>query len=276
MSVNPNSNPNLDPNLDPNRTNQRFAGKVAVITGGAGGLGLAIGEVFCREGGIVALFDANPEAVEAATMSLEEAGFTASGECVDVRDSHQVQSAMARIANRYGQIDSLIAAAGGSLGTPRDLEDISPEDLDLVIDVNIKGTYHCSAAVVPFMRSQGGGSIVTFSSIGGRSTSPVTGIPYAAAKAGILGLTRRLAREVGPDNIRVNAIAPGLFLTGRLQGMFDAMTEKDRNEVLDSIPLHRMPDIHECVEPVLFLASDASSYITGVVLDVNGGRFMAG
>jgi NAD(P)-dependent dehydrogenase (short-subunit alcohol dehydrogenase family) len=276
MSVNPNSNPNLDPNLDPNRTNQRFAGKVAVITGGAGGLGLAIGKAFCREGGIVALFDANPEAVEAATMSLEEAGFTASGECVDVRDSHQVQSAMARIANRYGQIDSLIAAAGGSLGTPRDLEDISPEDLDLVIDVNIKGTYHCSAAVVPFMRSQGGGSIVTFSSIGGRSTSPVTGIPYAAAKAGILGLTRRLAREVGPDNIRVNAIAPGLFLTGRLQGMFDAMTEKDRNEVLDSIPLHRMPDIHECVEPVLFLASDASSYITGIVLDVNGGRFMAG
>lgn len=272
MSVNPNSNPNLDPN----RTNQRFAGKVAVITGGAGGLGLAIAEAICREGGIVALFDANPEAVEAATISLEEAGFTASGECVDVRNSHQVQSAMAQIANRYGQIDSLIAAAGGSLGTPRDLEDISPEDLDLVIDVNIKGTYHCSAAVVPFMRSQGGGSIVTFSSIGGRSTSPVTGIPYAAAKAGILGLTRRLAREVGPDNIRVNAIAPGLFLTGRLQGMFDAMTEKDRNEVLDSIPLHRMPDIHECVEPVLFLASDASSYITGVVLDVNGGRFMAG
>jgi 3-oxoacyl-[acyl-carrier protein] reductase len=117
---------------------------------------------------------------------------------------------------------------------------------------------------------------VTFSSIGGRSTSPVTGIPYAAAKAGILGLTRRLAREVGPDNIRVNAIAPGLFLTGRLQGMFDAMSEHDRNEVLDSIPLRRMPAITECVDPVLFLASDQSSYITGAVVDVNGGRFMAG
>jgi 3-oxoacyl-[acyl-carrier protein] reductase len=126
------------------------------------------------------------------------------------------------------------------------------------------------------MRAAGGGSIVTFSSIGGRSTSPVTGIPYAAAKAGILGLTRRLAREVGPDNIRVNAIAPGLFLTGRLQGMFDAMSEHDRTEVLDSIPLRRMPEISECVDPVLFLASDQSSYITGAVLDVNGGRFMAG
>ena len=260
----------------PETAPQRFTGQVAVITGGAGGLGLAIAEAFCNGGGRVALFDANPEAVTTGTQSLDAMGLSAYGECVDVRDSRQVQEAMARVAERFGRIDSLIAAAGGSLGTPRDLEDISPEDLDLVIDVNIKGTYHCSAAVVPYMRTQGGGSIVTFSSIGGRSTSPVTGIPYAAAKAGILGLTRRLAREVGPDNIRVNAIAPGLFLTGRLQGMFDAMSEKDRNEVLDSIPLHRMPDIHECVEPVLFLASDASSYITGVVLDVNGGRFMAG
>ena len=260
----------------PETATQRFTGQVAVITGGAGGLGLAIAEAFCNGGGRVALFDANPEAVTTGTQSLDAMGLSAYGECVDVRDSRQVQEAMARVAERFGRIDSLIAAAGGSLGTPRDLEDISPEDLDLVIDVNIKGTYHCSAAVVPYMRTQGGGSIVTFSSIGGRSTSPVTGIPYAAAKAGILGLTRRLAREVGPDNIRVNAIAPGLFLTGRLQGMFDAMSDKDRNEVLDSIPLHRMPDINECVEPVLFLASDASSYITGVVLDVNGGRFMAG
>lgn len=169
----------------------------------------------------------------------------------------------------------MIAAAGGSLGTPRDLEEISSDDLDLVIDVNIKGTFHCAKAVIPSMKSQGGGAIVAFSSIGGRSASPVTGVPYAAAKAGILGLTRRLAREVGGDGIRVNAIAPGLFLTGRLQGMFDAMSEAERNEVLDAIPLRRMPKISECVEPVLFLASDASSYITGTVLDVNGGRMMA-
>ncbi|MSX18087.1 MAG: SDR family oxidoreductase, partial [Actinobacteria bacterium] len=110
----------------------------------------------------------------------------------------------------------------------------------------------------------------------GRSASPVTGVPYAAAKAGLLGLTRRLAKEVGGENIRVNAIAPGLFLTDRLQGMFDALPEADRREVIDSIPLGRMPSIQECVDPVLFLASDESSYITGVVLDVNGGRFMAG
>ena len=252
----------------------RFTGKAAVVTGGGGGLGLAIAEALAREGASVAILDANSTAVEAGLRAL--AGLSARGAVVDVRDGDAVRVAVDSTAADFGHLDILIAAAGGSLGTPRDLEEISADDLDLVIDVNIKGTYHSAAAVVPHMRTAGGGSIVTFSSIGGRSTSPVTGIPYAAAKAGILGLTRRLAREVGPDNIRVNAIAPGLFLTGRLQGMFDAMSEHDRTEVLDSIPLRRMPEISECVDPVLFLASDQSSYITGAVLDVNGGRFMAG
>ncbi len=252
----------------------RFTGKAALVTGGGGGLGLAIAEALAREGASVAILDANSSAVEAGLQAL--VGTSARGEVVDVRDGEAVRAAVDSIAADFGHLDILIAAAGGSLGTPRDLEEISADDLDLVIDVNIKGTYHSAAAIVPHMRAAGGGSIVTFSSIGGRSTSPVTGIPYAAAKAGILGLTRRLAREVGPDNIRVNAIAPGLFLTGRLQGMFDAMSEHDRTEVLDSIPLRRMPEISECVDPVLFLASDQSSYITGAVLDVNGGRFMAG
>lgn len=254
----------------------RFADQVAVITGGAGGLGLAIAHALGNEGAAVSILDTNADAIEGGVEELQAAGLRAAGFSADVRNRESVAEAIAGTTAELGAPTILIAAAGGSLGTPRDLEDISPEDLDLVIDVNIKGTYNCAAAVVPHMRAAGGGSIVTFSSIGGRSTSPVTGIPYAAAKAGILGLTRRLAREVGPDGIRVNAIAPGLFLTGRLQGMFDAMSETDRNEVLDSIPLRRMPDISECVDPVLFLAGPESSYITGAVLDVNGGRFMAG
>lgn len=257
-------------------TGNRFSGKVAIVTGGAGGLGIAICLSIAAEGGSVAVFDASQEQVDRAVAELEAEGAPVIGLCADVRDPAALEAATAQVVDRFGGLDILVAAAGGSLGTPRDLEDISPEDLDLVIDVNIKGTYYSAAAAVPHLRTRGGGAIVTFSSIGGRSTSPVTGIPYAAAKAGILGLTRRLAREVGPDAIRVNAIAPGLFLTGRLQGMFDAMSEHDRNEVLDSIPLRRMPGIEECVEPVLFLASDQSSYITGAVLDVNGGRFMAG
>ena len=255
----------------------RFSGKVAVVTGGAGGLGKAICEALLQEGASVVIFDAVAASIESALASLSPAyPGKVMGELVDVRDAAIVTAAVEHAATEFGGIDILIAAAGGSLGTPKDLEEIEPEHLDLVIDVNIKGTFNVAQAVVPFMKVRGGGAIVTFSSIGGRSTSPVTGIPYAAAKAGLLGLTRRLAREVGPDGIRVNAIAPGLFLTDRLQGMFDAMEAKERDEVLDAIPLRRMPELRECVDPVLFLASDAASYVTGTVLDVNGGRFMAG
>lgn len=255
--------------------NPRFTGKVAIVTGGAGGLGQAISAALADEGALVAIFDTNPDAIDRALDDLARPE-SVMGAIVDVRSRESVTSGVAEVVAAFGGIDILIAAAGGSLGTPRDIDDIEPEHLDLVIDVNIKGTFNCAQAVVRFMKARGGGAIVNFSSIGGRSTSPVTGIPYAAAKAGVLGLTRRLAREVGSDGIRVNAIAPGLFLTDRLQDMFDAMADKDRNEVLDSIPLHRMPDLRECVDPVLFLASEESSYITGAVLDVNGGRFMAG
>jgi 3-oxoacyl-[acyl-carrier protein] reductase len=264
--------------------NPRFTGKIAIVTGGAGGLGQAISAALADEGARVAIFDTSPEAIDRALTELT--GTSSPGEpadgprflgsIVDVRDRASVARGVDEVVAAFGGVDILIAAAGGSLGTPRDIDDIEPEHLDLVIDVNIKGTFNCAQAVVPHMKARGGGAIVNFSSIGGRSTSPVTGIPYAAAKAGVLGLTRRLAREVGPDSIRVNAIAPGLFLTGRLQGMFDEMAAKDRDEVLDAIPLHRMPELRECVDPVLFLASEESSYITGAVLDVNGGRFMAG
>lgn len=260
----------------PHQRDPRFEGKVAIVTGGAGGLGQAISAALAAEGAQVAVFDTNPEAIDRALAELQLGPGSFMGAQVDVRDRASVAAGVEAVATAFGGVDILIAAAGGSLGTPRDIDDIEQEHLDLVIDVNIKGTFNCAQAVVTSMKARGGGAIVTFSSIGGRSTSPVTGIPYAAAKAGILGLTRRLAREVGPEGIRVNAIAPGLFLTGRLQGMFDAMTEHDRNEVLDGIPLHRMPELRECVDPVLFLASEESSYITGAVLDVNGGRFMAG
>jgi len=254
---------------------KRFEGKVALITGGAGGIGSEIAAAFAREGADVAIFDTNKDAITKTLAELSTLGVKNYGASVDVRDEKAVKGEVSEVNRALGGIDILVAAAGGSLGTPRDLDEISSEDLNLVIDVNIKGTFHCAKAVIPIMKERKGGSIITFSSIGGRSASPVTGVPYAAAKAGILGLTRRLAREVGPENIRVNAIAPGLFLTGRLQGMFDAMSEKEQHEVLDSIPLNRMPKISECVEPVLFLASSAASYITGTVLDVNGGRLMA-
>lgn len=255
-------------------TKKRFAEKVLVITGGAGGLGAAIALEAGLQGGAIAILDTNKAAVDLLVANLRSQGITADGRVVDVRDGDAVTQAVGELADSLSGIDVLISAAGGSLGTPRDLEEITDDDLDLVLDVNVKGTYYCARAVIPHMKKRGGGAIVTFSSIGGRSASPVTGVPYAAAKAAILGLTRRLAKEVGLDNIRVNAVAPGLFLTDRLTGMFEKLSSTERDEVLSGIPLGRMPDIRECVDPVLFLASNESSYITGAVLDVNGGRLM--
>lgn len=252
----------------------RFSGRTAVVTGGAGGLGRAVCAGLAAEEAAVAVVDVSAEAVEQVAAGLREGGSRSRGFAVDVADPAAVADLMAAVAADLGGPHVLVTLAGGSLGTPRDLDDIGPEHVDLVLDVNLKGTFYCAQAAVPHMAAAGGGAIVTVSSIGGRQPSPVTGVPYAAAKAAVVGLTKRLAKEVGPRNIRVNAIAPGLFLTDRLQGMFDAMSEAERLEVLDAIPLHRMPELREAVDPVLFLASEESSYITGAVLDVNGGRFM--
>ena len=253
---------------------ERFLGKTIIITGGAGGIGAAIATEVVNQGGRVGILDTNQTAIDAVVKKLTSQGAKVDARVVDVRDGLAVTTAIDALAQSLGGINILIAAAGGSLGTPRDMDEISDADLDLVIDVNVKGTYYCARAVIPHMKQNHGGSIITFSSIGGRSASPVTGIPYAAAKAAITGLTRRLAKEVGEFGIRVNAIAPGLFLTDRLAGMFDELSENDRTEVLSAIPLGRMPELRECVDPVLFLASDEASYITGTVLDVNGGRLM--
>lgn len=252
----------------------RFTGRTAVVTGGAGGLGRAVCEGFAAEDAAVAVVDVSADAVGETVDAMRSLGATAEGYLVDVSDRSAVEALMSSVRSDLGGPHVLVNLAGGSLGTPRDLHDIEPEHVDLVLDVNVKGTFYCCQAAMPHMVAAGGGAIVNTSSIGGRQPSPVTGVPYAAAKAAVVGLTKRLAKEVGAQGVRVNAVAPGLFLTGRLQGMFDAMTEQERREVLEAIPLHRMPQLREAVDPVLFLASDESSYITGAVLDVNGGRFM--
>lgn len=254
---------------------QRFTGRTVVVTGGAGGIGREVCQGFAREGAAIAVVDVDEASVAAVAEQLSgEYGVAAAGFAVDVRDRDAVESLMAQVHGQLSGPHVLVTLAGGSLGTPKGLEEIEPEHLDLVVDVNVKGTFYCSQAAAPYMAEAGGGAIITTSSIGGRQPSPVTGVPYAASKAAVVGLTKRLAKELGGRRVRVNAVAPGLFLTGRLQAMYDAMPEVERREVLDAIPLDRFPEIREAVDPILFLASEEASYITGVVLDVNGGRFM--
>ncbi|WP_109474790.1 SDR family NAD(P)-dependent oxidoreductase [Ornithinimicrobium cavernae] len=248
-----------------------FRSKVVVVTGGAGGIGRAVCDGFAAEGASIAVADVRGTAEAAAELCATH-GVTARGYELDVSDRDAVVAVMDAVRDDLGGLDVLVTLAGGSLGTPKGLEEIEPEHVDLVVDVNVKGTFYCAQAALARMPDDG--SVVTVSSIGGRQPSPVTGVPYAASKAAVLGLTRRLAREVGARGQRVNAVAPGLFLTGRLQEMYDEMPAAERDEVLGAIPLGRFPELREIVDPILFLAGPASSYITGVVLDVNGGRFM--
>jgi NAD(P)-dependent dehydrogenase (short-subunit alcohol dehydrogenase family) len=288
----------------------RFVDQTVVVTGGAGGIGRAVGASFVAQGATVVLADlfGVEEAAEALERSAAQAAAALArsaarqsaalarsgarpsaarptapeapsapgvhGRVTDVTDPDAVEALMAEVATRWGGPHVLVTLAGGSLGTPRDLHEITPDHLDLVLDVNVKGTFHSCRAAAPRMATAGGGAIVTCSSIGARQPSPVTGAAYAAAKSAIGGLTRRLARELAPAGIRVNAVAPGLFLTDRLHHRFDEMPEAEKREVLDAIPLGRMPELREIVDPILFLAGDESSFITGITLDVNGGRYL--
>ncbi len=253
----------------------RFTGRTVVVTGGAGGIGREVCAGFAAEGASVAVLDLDPDQVTRVAQAIEDRyGGAVVGRVVDVRDPSAARQAMVEVHERLGGPNVLVCLAGGSLGTPTATPEVDPADLDLVVDANLKGTFYCCQAALPYLTAAGGGAIVTTSSIGGRQPSPVTGVPYAAAKAAIIGLTKRLAREVGAAGIRVNAVAPGLFLTARLQATYDAMPAAERDDVLNAIPLGRFPELREVVDPILFLASDDASYITGVTLDVNGGRFM--
>ncbi|ADD40016.1 SDR family NAD(P)-dependent oxidoreductase [Stackebrandtia nassauensis] len=239
-----------------NTTAKPFDGKTVVVTGGAGGIGHAVSEAFTDAGAHVVTVD-----------------LTGADHDLDVTDAAALTRAMADVNARHGGPHVLVALAGGSLGIPRDLDAFTDEQFNKVLDVNVTGTLNACRAALPYLK-QAKGSIVTCTSIGARQPSPVTGVAYAAAKAAIGGLTRRLAAEVGPDGVRVNALAPGLVLTPRLSGMFDGLSQSDRDSVTEAIALRRMPELREIVDPILFLAGEGAGYITGVTLDVNGGRYM--
>lgn len=157
---------------------------------------------------------------------------------------------------------------------PIPLEDLEQKDWDWVIDLNLKGTYICTQAVIKYMKEQQSGKIVNISSQAGRSKSELSNLPYASAKAGVLGFTRQLAHEVGQFGINVNAIAPGIVERVGRTGLWDGASGAERRKMLEAIPLRRRGRPEEIAQVAIFLASDNSSYITGATIDVNGGRFM--
>lgn len=246
------------------------------MTGAAGGLGRGICVALAKLGAKVVLTDVEAAALEARVVELACQGVpTALSLTCDVSKADEVRSMVERVGTELGRIDILVNNAGGSLNAPKELEQIKETDWDKVINVNLKGTFLCCQAVVPWMRKCGGGSIINMASIGGRTASTVTGVAYAAAKGGVIALTRRLALELGKHNIRVNAVAPGfVFSSPRLKELWEQQTEEEKRAVQQSIPLGRHGEVEEIASVVAFLAGPGSSWITGAVIDVNGGRFM--
>jgi NAD(P)-dependent dehydrogenase (short-subunit alcohol dehydrogenase family) len=253
----------------------KLLNRITVITGACGGLGLSFAKAILAEGAMVVLTDVAEEGFANTVGQLADGPGNYCFYPLDVTRRQQVEKVMTEVYGRYGRIDVLVNAAGGSLFTPKKLEEIGEEDWDKVVDVNLKGTFLCCQAAVKYMARNGYGRIVNVSSIGGRTASIVTGVPYAAAKGGVISLSRRLAAEVGPLGINVNVIAPGTVLSGRrMVDLWNELTEKQQREVLTAIPLGRLSSTEEQAKAVVFLASDDAAYLTGAVIDVNGGRFM--
>jgi NAD(P)-dependent dehydrogenase (short-subunit alcohol dehydrogenase family) len=250
--------------------------QVALITGAGGGLGTAFAKALAHEGATVVLTDVSENALAGVVEKMEEAKAGYATFVLDVSDKGQVRQTMAKAVEKYGKIDILLNNAGGSLFTPKKLEEIEEKDWDLVLNVNLKGTFLCCQAAAPYMIERKRGKIINLSSIGGRTASLVTGVAYAAAKGGIISLTRRLAKEVGGYGIRVNAIAPGTVMSGqRMIDLWNELTQPQKDDILNSIPLGRLSTAEEQASVVVFLASELSNYLTGTVIDINGGRLMA-
>ncbi|WP_025856409.1 SDR family NAD(P)-dependent oxidoreductase [Pseudomonas sp. CHM02] len=240
--------------------------KVAVVTGAASlnGIGWSIARRFAEEGAKIVLLDIAADKLQMATETLGEPH---QGFVCDVRDPLACKKVVEQTVAAFGQIDILVNNAGVS--QPRRLLDIDDEGYDLVMDVSLRGAFNMSRAVVPYLRKAGRGSILCMGSVSAqRGGGVMGGAHYSAAKGGIQSLAKALARELAPDGIRVNAVAPGLIETDLIAGR---LSDENRELTLTATPLGRIGQPVEVANACLYLASDMASYVTGVVLDVNGG-----
>lgn len=248
----------------------RLKEKTAIITGAGSGLGEAIARRFAAEGASLLVCDRNAQAVEALSNELSPYVPGVRACEVDVSDSASVQKMTESCMKAFGRIDILVNNAG--ISPKKEYLEYTEEDWDAVIDVNLKGEYLCARAVSEHMMERRYGRIVNLSSSAWRSGGFAGGIPYTSAKAGVIGLTRALAKTLGPYGVTVNAIAPGPTATPLTDGWLPAR----RDEIVKQIPLGRVGRPLDVANAALFLASDEAEYITGICLDVNGGIAMGG
>ncbi len=244
-------------------------GKTAIITGAASarGIGKATARRFAAQGCRVAILDLDKGAAEAAAADIGQEHI---GLSCDVRSPEACRGAVSAALEQWGQVDILINNAGVS--QPDRLLDITQENFDLVVDASLRGSLNMAQAVAPGMIARRTGAMVSIGSIAAQIGGGLFGGPhYSAAKGGIHSLTKSMARELAPHGVRVNAVAPGTIDTDIFG---DKLSEDKRREIVANIPLGRLGTADDIAKACLFLVSDLSDYVTGLILDVNGGRFM--
>ena len=243
--------------------------RVAIVTGGAQGMGRAVAELLAKDGVSVVINDINKEAIEKVAGELEDLGLNVKPVVGDVTSSKDVGILVKETVAEFGTVNILINNAG--VLRPTKVIDIEESEWDFVVGVNLKGTFLCSKAVLPYMQSQKWGRIVNFSSTAGKNVSTIGGAHYTSAKAGILGFTRHLAKESAEYGVTVNSVCPGLIDTEMVQS---TISEEKKQEYASSFPINRLGQVQEVADLVGFLVSDKAAYITGASLDINGGDLM--
>jgi 3-oxoacyl-[acyl-carrier protein] reductase len=247
----------------------KFQGKVSIVTGGGAGIGEAIALALAREGAHVAIWDLDGNRAERVSSTIQKMGRKSIAIQMSVANTHEVNASVQRVLREYERIDILINNAGICQVIPS-IEEIKEEDWDRVLAVNLKGVFLCSRAVMGIMKKQKAGKIINLGSLAGKVGGIATGAHYAASKAAVMCFTKSLAKELGPYGVHVNGLAPGVIETD----MTRMITGGDWRAFLSTIPLGRIGVVDEVAKVALFLASDEASYLTGEIIDVNGGQFM--
>lgn len=247
----------------------RLEGKVALITGAAGGIGGEAAQLFAQEGASIAVVDLDEPGASATASRIQEAGGNAVAIRADVSKSHDCKAMIEQCEARFGGIDILFNNAGIMLADDADAVETDEEIWDLTMDVNLKGVFLCCKYGIPALRRRGGGSIINVASFVALVGAATPQLAYTASKGGVLSLTRELAVIHAREGIRVNALCPGPLRTELLMKVLD--TEEKRQRRLVHVPMGRFGEASEIAQAALYLAGDESSYITGATFTVDGG-----